>query len=103
VQRKLRRFRVLIFTLAILMSLCLASPRYDSLGQIHFLPPGLTLENFEIADGEGLLTDSPAPSKEIVSASFVNLSHQGIHPLQDLFRSYLQPSLLEQKLAILRC
>ena len=102
-QRKLKRFRVLIFTLSILMSFCLAYPQYDSLGEIHFLSPGLTLENFEIADGEDLVIDSPAPSKEIVSASFLNLSHQGIHPFQGLFRSSLRPFFLEQKFTILRC
>ena len=102
-QRKFRRLRALIFTLTILMSFCLAYPPCDSLGQIHFYSPGLALENLEIADGEGLVTDYPAPAKEFASASFVNLSYPGVHPFQDLFRSFLQPSFLEQNFTILRC
>lgn len=102
-KRKLKRFRVLIFALSILMSFCLAYPQYDGWGQIHFLSPGLSLENSEIADQEDLATDSPAPSKEIVPASFINLGHPGIHSIQDLFRSSFRPSFFEQKFTILRC
>jgi hypothetical protein len=102
-RKRFKGFRVLIFALSILMSFCLAYPQNDSLGEIRFLSPNLTLVSFEAADQEDLATDAPAQSKGIVSASFVNLSHLGIHPFQDSFSFPSHPFSLEQKPSILRC
>jgi hypothetical protein len=103
VRKKLKAFRVLIFALSILMSFCIAYPQYDSLGEIHFLSPNITLGNFEIADQEDLVMDPPDQSKGMVSASYVNLSHLGIHPFKDFFPFPFQVFSFEPKLAILRC
>jgi hypothetical protein len=102
-RRKLKRFRVLIFALSILMSFCLACPQNDSLGEIRFLSPNLTLVSFEAADQEDLVTDAPAQSKGIVSAFHVNLSHLGVHSSQDSYPFSFQPFFFEQKISVLRC
>ncbi len=102
-QRRLKESPVLIFTLAVLMFICLAYLQSDGLVQIHFLSPDLALGNFAIADKEGLATDSPGVSLEVVSASLIYLSHQRPHPSWNLFQSSFQPSFRTQKLTILRC
>ncbi len=93
----------MIFALSILMSFCLAYPQNDSLGEIRFLSPNLTLVSFEAADQEDLATDAPAQSKGIVSASFVNLSHLRIHSFKDSFPFSSQPFFFDHKTSILRC
>jgi hypothetical protein len=103
VRRKLKGFRVIIFALFIVMSFCLAYLQYDSGGEIHFLSSNQTLRNLEIADQEDLVMDPPTPSKGIVSGSFVNLSHLGIHPPKDSLPFPFQPFLAEQNIPILRC
>jgi hypothetical protein len=74
-RKKFKGFRVLIFALFIVMSFCLAYLQYDSAGEIHFLSSNRTLGNLETADQEDLVIDPPAPSKGILLASFLNLSH----------------------------
>jgi hypothetical protein len=103
VRRKLKGFRVLIFTLSILMSFSFAYLRYDGLGQMHFLSSGLFWEHFQIADEEGLSTDSPAPSKEFPFAALLIPRHTAIHPFQDLFGIFFQRSFSAEKLTLLRC
>jgi len=103
VRKKLKRFRVLIFALSILLSFCVAYPQYDSLGEIRFLSPNLTLVSFETADQEDLVTDPPAPSKAIVSASHVDLSHLGIHSFRNFIPFPFPPFFFQQKTFILRC
>ena len=102
-RRKLKRFRVLIFALPILMSLCLTYTHGDGWGEIYSLSSDLTLENFEVTDEEDLAIDSPAPSEEIILASFVNLSYPEIHSCQETFCPPFQPFFFEQKPTILRC
>jgi hypothetical protein len=85
------------------MSFSLAYPQKDSLGEIRFLSPNLTLLSFEAASQEDLVIDPPAPSEGIVSGSFVNLSHLGIHPAKDSPHFPFQPFLAEQNIPILRC
>jgi hypothetical protein len=103
VRRKLKRFRVLIFALSILMSFCLDYSWYEDWSQIPFVSSDLTLENFEITDQENLVADSVVPSKEIVSASFLNLRPLRIHPFKDSFPFPFQPFSVEHKISVLRC
>jgi len=86
-----------------LMAFCLTFPQNDNLGEIRSLSRSLTLESFETADQEDLVVGPPAQSKGIVVASCVDLSHLGIHPLQDSAPSPSQPFSFEQKISILRC
>ncbi len=102
-RKRFRGLRVLIFALFIVMSFCQAYLQYDSGGEIRFLSSNRTLRNLEIADQEDLVMDPPAPSKGIVSSSFVNLSHLGIHPAKDSLPFPFQPFLAEQTIPILRC
>ena len=46
------------------MSFCLAYPQYDSLGEIRFLSPNLTLVSFEGADQEDLVVDPADQPRE---------------------------------------
>jgi hypothetical protein len=85
------------------MSFFLTYPTYDSLGQIRFLSPDLIVKVFEIANQEDPVMGTPAQSKEIVSASFVNLSHLEIHLSMDFFLFPFQPFFSEPKISILRC
>jgi hypothetical protein len=103
VPRKRRGFRVLLFTLSILMSFSFAYLQCDGLGQMHFLSSGLFWEHFQIADEEGLSTDSPAPLKEFALAALLNPRHTAIHPFQDLFGVFSQRSFSAEKLTLLRC
>ena len=103
VRKKFKGFRVLIFALFIVMSFCLDYLQYDSGGEIHFLSSNLTLRNLELADQEDLVMDPPAPTKGIVSGSFVNLSHLGIHSFKDFFPFPFQAFSIEQTISILRC
>ena len=93
----------MIFALSILMSFCLAYPQNDSLGEIRFVSPNLTVVSFEAADQEDLVTDAPDQSKGIVSGSFVNLSHLRIHSFKDSIPFSFQAFSMEHKLSILRC
>ena len=102
-RKEIKKFRVLILALSILMSFCLVYPQYDSLGEIRFLSPDLTLGNSEIADQDDLVSDPPAQSEGIVSTSSVNLSHLGIHPFQDSLPFSFQPFFFEPGISILRC
>jgi hypothetical protein len=103
VRKELKRFPELIFALSILMFFCLAYLGYEGLGEIHFLSHNLTLKNFENVEQEDLVMDPPDQLKGIVSASFANLSHLGIHPCEDSFLLPFQPFSFEQKTSILRC
>ncbi len=103
VRKKLKKFRALIFALSILMSFCLAYPQNDSLGKIRFLSSNLTLVGFEAADQEDLVIDPPAPSKAIVSASHVDLSHLGIHSFKNFIPFPFLPFFFQQETFILRC
>lgn len=85
------------------MSFCLAYPQYDSLGQIRFLSPNLILKSLEIMDQQDLVMDPLAQLKGIVSASFANQSHLGIHPFEDFFPFSFQVLPFEQNFTILRC
>ena len=103
VRKKLKRFRLLIFALSILMSFCFAYPKYDSLGGIHFLSLNLALANFENMDQEDLALDPSDESKGIISASFIDPSHLGIHLFQDFVPFPFQAFFFVQKTSILRC
>jgi hypothetical protein len=81
----------------------LAYPQYNSLDEIRFLSPNLTLVSFEGADQEDVVIDPSAQSKGIVLASFVNLSHLRIHSFKDFFLVPFQAFSIEQKISILRC
>jgi hypothetical protein len=103
VRRKLKRFRVLIFALSILMPFFLAYRPNERLGEIRFLSPNPTLVSLEAADQEDLAIDSPAPSKGIISASHVILSHLGIHSFKNFIPFLFRPFFFQQKTLILRC
>jgi hypothetical protein len=103
VRRKIKKFRVLIFGLSILMSVCLVYPKYDGLGEIHFLSSNLTLVNFGDVDQEDLAIDPPTKSKGIVSYSFVNLHYLGIHSFKNFFPFPFPLFFFEQESFILRC
>jgi len=102
-EKKFKSFRLLIFALSVLMSFCLVYPQNDSWGEIRFLSPNLALGSFETADQEDLVLDPPDQSKGTVSASFVSLSHLGIHSLQNFFPFSSQPFFPDHKPSILRC
>ena len=85
------------------MAFCLAYPQNDDLGEIRSLSRSLALESFETADQDDLILDPPDQPKGIVSASFINLSHPGIHPSQNSLPTPSQLFSLEQTFSILRC
>jgi len=101
-RKKIKRFRVLIFALSVLMFFCLAYLPNDGFGEIRFLSPNLALGIFETADQVELVVDPPAQSKGIVSASSLNLSYLGIHPVQNSFSFPSQPFYFEQNISTLR-
>jgi len=101
-RKKIKRSRVLIFTLSVLMSFCLAYLPIDGFGEIRFLSPTLALGIFETADRVELVVDPPAQSIRIVSASSLNLSYLGIHPVQNSFPFPSQPYAFEQNISTLR-
>jgi hypothetical protein len=103
VRRKLKRFRALIFALPILMSFYLTYTLGNGWGEIYSLSSHLTLEKFEVADEEDLVIDSPAPSEEIILASFLNLGYPSIPSFQETFCPSFQSVFFQQKLTILRC
>jgi hypothetical protein len=85
------------------MSLCLAYPQYDSLGEFRFLSPDRTLKSLEIVDREDLVMDPFVQLQGIFPASSVSLSQPGIHLFKDSFPFPFQPFSFEQKSSILRC
>jgi hypothetical protein len=103
VRKIIKRSRVLILSLFILMSFCLVYLQYASLGEIHFISAELGLEKFKNMDQGDVVTDPPEQSKGIVSSSFVNLSHLGVHPLQYFVPFPPQVPFLDKKTFILRC
>ncbi len=103
VRKKSKRFRILIFTLSILISFSLSYFQFDSWGELHFLTPNLSLGNFENVDQDDLVMDPPAKSKGILSSSFVNSTHLGIHGFKDSARIPFQAFSLKQEFFILRC
>lgn len=74
----------------------------DGFGEIRFLSPNRALGILETADQVELVVDPPAQSKGIVSASSLNLSYLGIHPVQNSFPFPSQPYAFEQNISTLR-
>jgi len=103
VEKKPKRFRILIFALLTLTSFFPAYFLQDGTVSIYFLFPNLILENSEDGGQEDLVLDPPDSSKGILPVSLENSLHPGIHSFKAIFSFLFHAPVFGQKVAVLRC
>jgi hypothetical protein len=103
VKRNYQRFRIQIFVLLVLTSICPAYFQQDGIGNVYFLAPNMILENSENGSTEDLFLTPPDQSKGMFSAPLGNIIHLGVYPFKSVFPYLFQAPVFGPKAAILRC
>ncbi len=102
-KRDYHRFRILIFLLLILTSLCPVYWQPDGRGNYYLLSLNLVWGNDENGDQEDPILDPPDHSPGTLSAALENTIHLGMHPLRGMISRLGHAPDSGLKTAILRC